>query len=107
ILDQMADAVLVADADGRIVLANRAASALYGLPVDELLLLQPPNRPWRVLRQDGRPLEPADNPYNRAVNGQATQAECRDIAVGGGERLEWVPAVPLRDQARPVGGAVG
>ena len=105
ILEQMIDAVLVVDADGRIILANPAAATIYGAPVEALLGMKPPQRPWRVFDQQGRELT-ADTPSQRAIRGEVGEVEGRIVTAAGVDRAVSVSASPVRDETGHIIAAV-
>jgi two-component system, sensor histidine kinase and response regulator len=105
ILEQMIDAVLVAEVDGRIILANSAAATIYGAPVEALLGMKPPQRPWRVFDERGRELT-TNTPYLRAIRGEVSKAEGRIVAADGTDRAVSVSASPVRDEAGRIIAAV-
>jgi len=75
LLDQLEEAVVACDADGVLVLFNRAAERLHGLPVEPL-----PAEKWGeyydLYRPDGVTPMPVDEiPLFRALRGEAVQNE--------------------------------
>ncbi|MGD8399164.1 MAG: PAS domain S-box protein, partial [Anaerolineae bacterium] len=107
IFENAPEAILVAGAGGRIVLANEAAQALYHRPV-------PFGEPFtpadvvQVLHPDGTPFEPDDYPILRAaLRGEHVRhAELAVIWDGGERRDLLVSAAPLRDVDGGLLGAV-
>jgi PAS domain S-box-containing protein len=106
ILEQMGDAVLVADATGRIVLANRAARALLDFDAPDWPDFTQWPLPWTVYEPDGRLTETADRPFARARAGETVRAEYRIITAAGRECWAWITAGPLRDEAGAITGLV-
>ena len=75
-LAQLAEGVIVADADGRIRFVNEAAARLHGtaaldVPVDRYAAV------YRLFTEDGRPYEAAELPLARAVRTGETVTEAR------------------------------
>jgi signal transduction histidine kinase len=69
VLDSLAEAVLVADGECRILLANQSAREMLGIDLRET-----PPEAWisalSMRRADGTPFEPAEHPVLRAVRGE-------------------------------------
>ncbi|MHB1294697.1 MAG: PAS domain S-box protein [Anaerolineae bacterium] len=101
------EGILVADAQGRIVLANPAADALFAhkleWPVD---LLQ--NHPFDISRADGTEIEPRDYSFVRAaLYGETRIAEEVVMRVPGEAQLDLlVNTAPIRDSQGRITGAV-
>jgi PAS domain S-box-containing protein len=107
ILEQMADAVLVTDIQARIVLANPAASDLYGLSSPrDLIDLRPVQWQWQTLDDRGVPLIQSERPVLRALRGQPTNAEHCIIGVDGVERWASIACTPLRNDDGHLQGAI-
>ncbi|HEY3107529.1 MAG TPA: ATP-binding protein, partial [Chloroflexota bacterium] len=106
ILSQMADAVLVVDREGRVTLANPAASELFGLAVDRLVGLAPDAQPWVGYDAVGRQISPEEWPLVRALRGERGGGEYRVVGADGREHWVWSTAVPLRDSDGEIQGAV-
>src|SRR5205823_3405591 len=106
ILEQMADAVLVVDRDGRVTLANPAAGELFGVAVDRLIGIGPDAQPWVGYDAVGRRIEPEEGPLARALRGERNGGEYRIVGADGGEQWVWSTAVPLRDAEGQIQGAV-
>lgn len=106
ILDALADAVLVYDAEARVVGANPAATALFGfapigLREEELL------RHVSITAPDGRPAAPSVLPAGRVLRGQGRVHERYHLVNRQGQRfaLEAL-ATPLCRQSRLIGAVV-
>ncbi|NGM19140.1 PAS domain S-box protein [Roseomonas stagni] len=107
ILSQLAEGVVVADRDGRIVFINEAAARIHG--TSELGV--PPERysaAYTLLTEDGRPHPPETLPMFRAVrHGEVvTDARWRVRRPDGTVVLAAGSARPLRDAAGQPNGAV-
>ena len=91
------DAILVAGPDQRIVRANEAAAALFGLPADQLSgcaadeLLAPADR--AAAREGGQ----------TALEGGTQRFEARIRVADGGERIAAIAVAPLRRGSKTVG----
>jgi PAS domain S-box-containing protein len=75
ILSQLGEAVILADADGKLTFVNEAAERLHGV---RLLGVGPEDytQSYHLLTEDGLPHPPADLPLARAVKGE-TVSEAR------------------------------
>src|SRR5262245_16954317 len=69
VLDSLAEAVLVADGEGRILLVNQSAREMLGIDLEAM-----PLERWigalRMRRSDGTPFELDELPILRAVRGE-------------------------------------
>ncbi|MCS6842011.1 MAG: EAL domain-containing protein [Roseiflexus sp.] len=104
ILNSMGDAVVVTDAEGRLIHHNPAAVQILGDRLTSLL----PNAPNVPVAQssDGRCwLTPRELPFARALRGEAVDAAEVRLPVAGAHPEQWlsITARPLRD----VGGLNG
>jgi PAS domain S-box-containing protein len=107
IFETAPEAIMVADAEGRLQLANRAAHDLYRRPVP---FGQPfePAESVQALHLDGQPFEPAEYPFLRsALQGeQVDRVPMRLIWEDGLVRDLLVSAAPLLDLDGGPSGAV-
>jgi PAS domain S-box-containing protein len=106
VLDALPIGVALIDTAGRLIVANREMRRF----VPEVIPLRDAVRRdrWHGCHPDGRRIEPADYPGARALRGEAVVPGIEflcDLAEGG---TAWtrVAAVPLRDEAGQVTGAV-
>ncbi|MGE3267932.1 MAG: PAS domain S-box protein [Chloroflexota bacterium] len=108
ILEQMADGILVADARGHIVLANRAAHVLFdGRTQSPTWLIELDHDPdWTIYDARGQRSSGADRPFARALRGETHRAEFRMVSAQGRERWLAATASPLRDRRGNVSGVV-
>jgi signal transduction histidine kinase len=111
IIEQMVDAVIVADAGGRVVLANRAGHELFDFHGDAWPGLphgHPPSTtlPWTMYDVLGDELAPPDRPFARAMRGETVRAEVRIVTASGRESWVSVTAGPLRDEQGRLHGVV-
>ena len=111
IIEQMMDAVIVADASGRVVLANRAGHDLFDFHGDEWPRLgygTPPLKtlPWTLYDVLGNELAPPDRPFARAMRGETARIEVRIVTASGRESWVSVTAGPLRDEQGQLTGVV-
>jgi diguanylate cyclase (GGDEF)-like protein/PAS domain S-box-containing protein len=106
VIDQMADAVLVADRNLALVEFNQAAATLLDIPADDLIGLGRPNVPWQILDMAGNEISRGQGPLNRAVNGEVIAAEYRILTHTGHERSVWATATPLRGSDGELNGGI-
>lgn len=93
VLDQMADGVIIADANGRLLRVNPAAARMHGRAVTGI----PPEdwaRSYDLLRLDGSPYPPEELALTRALRGG-------EVAAGE----EWIVRRPDGTQVRLLGSA--
>ncbi len=69
LIDQMADGVLVVDAEGRLDRTNAAAAELLGEELSDVPLAEWPAR-FDLVSVDGRAMQPAEFPLSRALRGE-------------------------------------
>jgi PAS domain S-box-containing protein len=100
IIEQMIDAIIVADANGRVVLANRASHELFDVHGEEWSLLgngMPPVMPLpgTLFDTHGNELPPRERPFARAMRGETVREEVRIVTASGRESWVSVTAGPL------------
>ena len=110
VLDNMADAVLVADTDGRIIMANEAAAGMFGLdrPEDPRTSIDGLNESHMVRMADGQPRPKHTHPLARALSGETVTLEdsiIRNPKTGKDVYLRS-NAAPMRDERGRIVGAV-
>jgi len=92
VLDQMAEGVIIADAEGRLRWVNPAAARMHGRAVTDI-----PTEDWTrsydLLRLDGTPYPPEDLALARAVHGETV------------EEVEWMVRHPDGTIVRLLGSA--
>jgi PAS domain S-box-containing protein len=111
ILEQMVDAVLVADASGRVMLANEAAHRLFDFHGDDWPRLgqgRPPltHLPWTMYDAQGEQIPPRLRPFACAQRGETSLTEVRIVTDSGRESWVSVSASSLRDEHGNVAGVV-
>jgi PAS domain S-box-containing protein len=108
IIDNAPEAILVTDADGRIVLSNPVADGLYGRPVPYGLEFESQAQ-FTLCQADGTPCPPGRAPLTRsALEGTTTKsAEMVVVWPDGRWRDLLVSTAPIRDPEGQVSGAVG
>lgn len=79
LLDSLATAFLLFDADGRLLDCNRAAVELLGRPRDQLEGLTVSDPRWGAVREDGSPFPAAERPTMTTLQ---TGAPCSRVVVG-------------------------
>ncbi len=110
IIEQLSVGVVVHDPDTSIMLANKTASTLLGLSIDQMRGKMAIDPAWKFVREDGSTLPVYDYPVARVVT---TRLPVRSLvlginrpAVGGFDRV-WVivnafPEFESRDQLRRI-----
>jgi PAS domain S-box-containing protein len=106
IFDQMADAVMVLDRDGRVVERNAAAEQLFGGPIPIGMTAANGRDLFDIRRPDGSPLPAAERPSAMALtNGEPVNNVDMVVVHPDGSQVELsASSAPLKDgQARVVG----
>jgi diguanylate cyclase (GGDEF)-like protein/PAS domain S-box-containing protein len=83
LLDALDEGIVVCDTSGLVVVANRAARELQGLPVDEDMAGHPFPASTALCTSDGSPLTLAHHPLSRALHGTVVRSE--QLLLGGDE----------------------
>jgi diguanylate cyclase (GGDEF)-like protein/PAS domain S-box-containing protein len=88
LLDALDEGIVVCDAQGTVLVANREARALQGLAVDEDLIGQPFPYSPALCSSDGSPLTDAHHPLTRALHGTVVRSE--QLQLAGDDRRHLV-----------------
>ncbi|MGA7420482.1 MAG: sensor domain-containing diguanylate cyclase [Acidimicrobiales bacterium] len=96
LLDALDEGILMCDAGGTVLIANRAARTLQGLPLSEQLVGRPYPRATRLLTPDGAPLAGPEYPLEQALQGAVVAGEQFVLDAQGDERRHILAS------ARPV-----
>jgi PAS domain S-box-containing protein len=108
ILDNAPEAIVVADRDARIVMANDAAERLYARPIPFGQDFES-HAAFQILHADGAPCVPRDLPLTRsALDGEAVSD--REMAIIWPDRQRrdlLINTAPIRDAQGSITGAVG
>ena len=88
LLDALDEGIVVCDAQGTVLVANREARALQGLAVDEDLIGQPFPYSPALCSSDGSPLTDAHHPMTRALHGTVVRSE--QLQLAGDDRRHLV-----------------
>jgi PAS domain S-box-containing protein len=107
VLDQMADGVIVVDADGRLERFNESAKELLGAGLSDAPVEEWPVR-FELESVDGRPLSLAEFPLTRALHGERVRRATFVVRPEHGtERHLSCSAGPIRTHAgQPAGAAM-
>jgi len=97
LVQQAAEAIVVCNVQGRIVLANRAARQLARVGTDAELCDQPPER-WAIAYENRRRLDAREGPFADALHGVSSlNRELRLVRHDGSRCDVMVNANPVRD----------
>jgi PAS domain S-box-containing protein len=107
VLDNAPEAIMVADANARVVLANRVAGDLLGRPIPMEGDIER-HAQMQMLRADGTPCPPRQLPLMRAVlDGESFRGEEMITVLPDGRRRYMLGNVsPVRDRDGNIAGAV-
>ncbi|MFN8622400.1 MAG: PAS domain S-box protein [Chloroflexota bacterium] len=108
LVDSLAEAVIVQDRTGAIVMANPAASRVLGMRHDQLTGLTSYDTRWEALREDGSPYPGEEHPSMTCLRtGRPVRDALMQIAKPDGTRV-WlrINASPLTDEHGEVTAAV-
>lgn len=87
LIEKIHAAVVVHDADLRVIVANPVACQILGLPESELLGASSADPRWKLYHEDGSRLTPPEFPANRAMaTGQPVRNLVIGLSRGGGEK---------------------
>ncbi|HUZ10536.1 MAG TPA: diguanylate cyclase [Acidimicrobiales bacterium] len=75
LLDALDEGIVVCDAGGLVVVANRASRELQGLPADDDMAGHPFPASTALCTSDGSPLTLAHHPLSRALHGTVVRSE--------------------------------
>jgi PAS domain S-box-containing protein len=106
ILDQMADGVLVTDAQGRCILANPTLGRILDVAPETLLGQTSQAWRWQLFDEQGQAVPPPARPISRAGRGETVSAPFRLLTASDQEGWIWISATPLRDESGQLQGAV-
>jgi PAS domain S-box-containing protein len=106
ILENMLDAVIVTDRDGRWVLVNGAAGRLLGMDSIELIGIGLGEQPWQTFAENGEPLPYEQRPLVRALRGERASMIQRIRTVDGRDVVGRAASAPVRDETGAIIGAV-
>jgi diguanylate cyclase (GGDEF)-like protein/PAS domain S-box-containing protein len=79
IIDHLSEGVLIRDPRGKLITANPAAEAIFGLTLEQLLQRKPDDARWDPVREDGTPWPPDEHP---SLDTLATERAHRNVIKG-------------------------
>ncbi len=88
LLDALDEGIVVCDERGTVLIANREAKTLQGLPLDEELVGQPFPFSPALCSSDGSPLPETHHPMSRALHGTVVRSE--QLQLNGEDRRHLV-----------------
>ncbi len=108
LFDELGEAVLVAEASGRIIRANKAATRILGIPIDQLLQMDHDSPAWQAVLDDGTPVATRDMPGVRALREKQPVTNIEMGVVRPDGQLAWIleSAAPLFDENGEVSGVI-
>jgi PAS domain S-box-containing protein len=106
ILEQMLEAVIVTDREGRWTLANEAAGRLLGMDPKELVGMAIGQQPWQTFDESGEPIVYERRPLVRALNGERASMVQRLKTTDGRDLIIRAASAPVRDDRGAIIGAV-
>lgn len=106
ILEQMLDAVIVTDSEGRYVLVNEAAGRLLGMEPDALVGLGLDEQPWKTFDEAGEIVPYEQRPIVRALRGERASMVQRIQTLDGREVIARAASAPVRDETGAILGVV-
>ncbi|HEY8485659.1 MAG TPA: ATP-binding protein [Longimicrobiales bacterium] len=105
VLDQMADGVVIVDAEGRVELSNKAAAELLSPELNQLPLEEWASR-YGITTVDGEPYAASDFPLCRACRGEhVRRVTFISRTSGGTDRYLSASAMPIQTPSGAVTGA--
>jgi PAS domain S-box-containing protein len=106
ILENMLDAVIVTDREGRYTLVNPAAGRLLGMDTADLIGLSVYELPWQTLDEFGKPIGHEQRPIVRALRGERASMVQRLKTVDGRTVMVRASSAPVRTESGEIVGAV-
>lgn len=97
IIDSTAEGIILLLSDGSVGAANASASALLGLPMDELMRIQMGPSPLAMVWEDGRPVQTNEVPgyYTLLTGRPLTDVELSIVRPSGGSAWLSINSRPL------------
>jgi PAS domain S-box-containing protein len=105
-LEQMLEAVIVTDRDGRWTLANEAAGRLLGMDPKQLVGIGLDEQPWLTFDETGEPIAYERRPLVRALRGERANMVQRLKTADGRDVIIRAASTPVRDDRGEIIGAV-
>ncbi|MHB0975575.1 MAG: SpoIIE family protein phosphatase [Candidatus Aquicultorales bacterium] len=106
VLEDLAEGILIAAADGHVLYANTSAARILGVEKTALLVIDYPDTPWLLFTPEGRRLPDAERPLFIAITTGRPRYNVELILErSDGSRAALLEnAVPLRDEVgKPLG----
>ena len=89
--ETMTQGVVIQDAEGRIIEANRAAGHILGLTRDQLFGRTAYDPRWKLIREDGTPYDPSEMPSNIALRtGKTVEDVTCGLYVPEKDEYRWI-----------------
>lgn len=108
LFDKLGEAVLISDNNGKIIRANRAATAILGLSLEELTSLYHDDPVWQAVYEDGTPVPVTDLPGVRALREKQAISGIEIGLLRPDGSLIWIleSAAPILDADGEVSGII-
>jgi len=108
LFNELGEAVLISDKEGRIIRANDAASRILGIPREELIGIPHDSEVWKAVLDDGTPVEPFELPGVRALREKKPVTNLEIGVMRPDGTLAWIleSAAPLFDDQGEVAGVI-
>jgi PAS domain S-box-containing protein len=106
ILENMLDAVIVTDRQGRFVLVNGAAGRLLGMDPNDLIGISLEEQGWLTLDENGEPVAYEQRPIVRALRGERASMVQRIRMSDDREVVVRAASAPVRDRSGEIVGVV-
>jgi PAS domain S-box-containing protein len=108
LFNELGEAVLISDAQGKIIRANEAAARILGMPIETLTKLTHDDPTWRAVLEDGTPVPIDQLPGVRALRERRPVSNLELGVVRPDGKLTWIleSAAPLFDREGKVSGVI-
>ena len=106
ILDQMLEAVIVTDREGRYTMVNAAAGRLLGMEPKDLVGLAIGDQPWQTFDETGQLISYDRRPLVRALRGERASMIQRIMTTDGRDLIIRAASAPVHGEEGTIIGAV-
>jgi PAS domain S-box-containing protein len=108
LFNELGEAVLISDKEGKLVRANRAASRILGMSIEELTELHHDSDVWKTYLEDGTPVATEDMPAVRALREKRSVTNLELGVLRPDGSLTWIleSAAPLVNDQGEITGVI-